>query len=194
MKEETKKQLKENASIGGATAMGVVGGAVVVEALTPAEAAAQEMGEPAKQSQTAEPIRPSHATQAQVETQHQDTVKPLDEVKVEEVKTEEEYKPEIEVVGYERVTNEDGSQMDLAVLSDGKEEVILVDVDLDGKADAIISDLNHDGQIQENEVQFLQGQDVSMLPYQEAAGFNALYAQNDLPDYVNDADTDVYNV
>ena len=54
-------------------------------------------------------------------------------------------------------------------------------------------DMNGDQQIQENEVTQIEDQNIAMQPFADAVGFNPLYAQNDLPDYVNDADVDTYN-
>ena len=59
-------------------------------------------------------------------------------------------------------------------------------------ADVIVADLNNNGQIDTGEVENVTGAGISMQPFQDAAGFNPQYAQNDLPDYVNDADVDNY--
>lgn len=99
-----------------------------------------------------------------------------------------------EVIAYERITDDDGSQMDVAVISDGTNQIGVIDLDLDGKADMIVCDLNHNEVIEEDEIQVVQGQGIDMQPLQEAAGFSPLYAQNDLPDYVNDADIGTYTV
>ena len=100
--------------------------------------------------------------------------------------------PEVEVVSYDRVTNDDGSQMDVAVLNVNGNEVGVIDANLDGEADALVCDANQNGAIEDGEIENVQGQEISMQPLQDAAGFDPQFAQNDLPDYVNDADVDTY--
>ena len=100
--------------------------------------------------------------------------------------------PEVEVLSYDRVTNDDGSQMDVAVLNVNGNEVGVIDATLNGEADALVFDANQNGVIEDGEIENVQGQGISMLPLQDAAGFDPQFAQNDLPDYVNDADVDTY--
>jgi hypothetical protein len=189
MKVETKNEVKKNVATGTSTAAGATVGVVIGTALSPTEANATEVtssetiGQPSIQT-TAEP----HASILPQDT----VVEPTGvEQSVGQDPTEQE-KVDIEVVGYDRVTNEDGSQMDLAVLNVNGNEVGVVDVNLDGEADAIICDANHNGLVEEDEIQIVHGQGIAMQPMAEEAGFNPEYAQNDLPDYVNDADVDTY--
>lgn len=100
--------------------------------------------------------------------------------------------PEVEVVAYERLTDGLGNQADLAVVNVDGTEIGILDVNLDGEADLLMADLNQNGMIEEDECKEIQGQGLSMKPLQDAVGFSPLYAQNDLPDYVNDADVDTY--
>lgn len=99
---------------------------------------------------------------------------------------------EVEVIGYERYTMDDGSQVDIAVVNYSGEEVAFVDVDLDGRADIVMCDLNHDGVLQEDEKYYVKDEVIEMKPLQEAAGFNVLYAQDTIPDYENNADVDTF--
>ena len=55
-----------------------------------------------------------------------------------------------------------------------------------------ICDANQNGVIEEGEMQIVQGEGIAMQPFADAAGFNPQYTQNDLPDYVNDADVGTY--
>lgn len=95
-------------------------------------------------------------------------------------------------MSYERVSNEDGSQMDIAVLDVDGNEMAVVDIDLDGEADAIVCDTNSNGLIEDGEVMNVQGEGIAMDPLANAAGFNHELAQTDMPDYVNNADVDTY--
>lgn len=99
---------------------------------------------------------------------------------------------ELEVLAYDRVENVDGTQMDVAVVNVNGESVGIVDMDLDGKADIIMQDVNHNEVIEENEVGIVADMNIEMKPLAEISGFDPLYAQENLPDYVNDADVDSY--
>lgn len=102
--------------------------------------------------------------------------------------------PEIEVVSYETVTNEDGSQMDVAVVNAQGQTVIIADVDQNGVADVMASDLNYNGQLDDGEIVDISDQNIAMQPLQEAAnmGGNEMIAQTDDVDYINDANVDDY--
>ncbi len=100
---------------------------------------------------------------------------------------------DLEIVGYERVTNDDGSQMDVATaMADEGAPILFVDTDLDSCADVAICDMDGDGNITENEVIDIRDHQVDMHPMMDAADFSAEYAAGDMPDYVNDADVDSY--
>ena len=103
----------------------------------------------------------------------------------------------VQVLAYETVTNEDGSQSDMALVTDGNTQAIIVDANRDGVADVMAVDMNHDGHISENEVMDISDQQVSMQSLQDAAtgtsGDGGMMAQNaSEPDYVNNADVDGY--
>lgn len=102
--------------------------------------------------------------------------------------------PEIEVVSYETVTNEDGSQMDVAVVNAQGQSVIIADVDQNGYADVMASDLNNNGQLDEGEIVDVSDQSIAMQPLQAAAnvGGNDMIAQTNDVDYINDANVDDY--
>ena len=104
--------------------------------------------------------------------------------------------PEIEVVSYETVTNEDGSQIDVAVVNAQGQTVMIADVDQNGFADVMASDLNNNGQLDDDEIIDISDQNIAMQPLQEAAnmGGNDMIAQNNNNDvdYINDANVDDY--
>lgn len=102
--------------------------------------------------------------------------------------------PEIEVVSYETVTNEDGSQMDVAVVNAQGQTVMIADVDQNGIADVMASDLNNNGQLDEGEIVDVSDQSIAMQPLQAAAnvGGNDMIAQTNDVDYINDANVDDY--
>lgn len=102
--------------------------------------------------------------------------------------------PEIEVISYETVTNEDGSQMDVAVVNAQGQAVMIADVDQNGYADVMASDLNNNGQLDNGEIVDVSDQNIAMQPLQEAAnmGGNDMIAQTNDVDYINDANVDDY--
>lgn len=102
--------------------------------------------------------------------------------------------PEIEVVSYETVTNEDGSQMDVAVVNAQGQAVMIADVDQNGYADVMASDLNNNGQLENGEMVDVSDQNIAMQPLQEAAsmGGTGMIAQTNDVDYINDANVDDY--
>ena len=101
---------------------------------------------------------------------------------------------EIEVVSYETVTNEDGSQMDVAVVNAQGQAVMIADVDQNGLADIMASDLNYNGQLDNGEIVDVSDQNIAMQPLQDAANMNGnnMVAQTGEPDYINDANVDDY--
>lgn len=200
MNNKTQNEVKKNVATGASTAAGATIGVVIGAAVTPnsAEAAEVEVSNetpqptPTSQPQP-EPIKP------EPQPAHQPDPNPEKPVDLKPTPVEPEPKPvthdpdpEVEVLSYDRVTNDDGSQMDVAVLNVNGNEVGVIDATLNGEADALVFDANQNGVIEDGEIENVQGQGISMLPLQEAAGFDPQFAQNDLPDYVNDADVDTY--
>lgn len=214
MKEETKKELKKNvvtgvSGVAGAAAGVVIGAAVTpeqaeaaeveVEAVeTPEEATASHSGASASHSSTAHVSHTSHAVTPEPEPEP--TPEPTPEPKPtptpgpEPTPTPGPVDPtsEIEVLGYERVNNQDGTQSDIATVRVQDNIIGVVDADIDGKADVIVCDVNNSGTLEQDEVQNVQSENIAMQPFQEAAGFQPDLAQNDLPDYDNNANVDDY--
>lgn len=100
--------------------------------------------------------------------------------------------PTVHVLSFERVTDEDGTVMDVAVVEEDGHVLHVIDTDLDGYANLIGMDINNDNLIDGSEVVPVQGQAICMADFQNAAPSGAMYAQNDMPDFVNDADVDTF--
>ena len=210
MKEETKKELKKNvvtgvSGVAGAAAGVVIGAAVTpeqaeaaeveVEAVeTPEEATASHSGASASHSSTAHVSHTSHAVTPEPEPEPTPEPKPTPTPEPEPTPTPGPVDPtsEIEVLCYERVNNQDGTQSDIATVRVQDNIIGVVDADIDGKADVIICDVNNSGTLEQDEVQNVQSENIAMQPFQEAAGFQPDLAQNDLPDYDNNANVDDY--
>lgn len=214
MKEETKKELKKNvvtgvSGVAGAAAGVVIGAAVTpeqaeaaeveVEAVeTPEEATSSHSGASASHSSTAHVSHTSHAVTPEPEPEPEPEPtpepKPTPTPEPEPTPTPGPVDPtsEIEVLGYERVNNQDGTQSDIATVRVQDNIIGVVDADIDGKADVIICDVNNSGTLEQDEVQNVQSENIAMQPFQQAAGFQPDLAQNDIPDYDNNANVDEY--
>lgn len=190
MNNETKNEVKKNVATGASTATGATAGVVIGAAISPNSAEAAEVVTPEPTPQLAPDPKPT--SQPIQEPTPTPQPEPTPQLKPEPPTPQPEKETEVEVVGYDRVTNEDGSQMDIAVLNVNGNEVGVIDANLDGEADAFVRDLNQNGVIEDGEIEIVQGQGIAMQPLADAAGFNPQFAQNDLPDYVNDADVDTY--
>lgn len=97
-----------------------------------------------------------------------------------------EFTPEVEVLGFAQ--DPDSGAMMAGVEIEGQEFVV-VDIDNNNEADAVMADLNGDGNISENEIGDISGQGVYM------SDLAAMQNNQDLamgPDYINDADTSIY--
>lgn len=188
MNNENKQEVKKNVATSASTAAGATAGVIIGTVVTPGTAEAAEVTIP---EPTVTP-QPSPASKPTPQPEPEPVISP-EPVKPEPVTPDSpSSEPEVEVVGYDRITNEDGSQMDIAVLNVNGNEVGIIDANLDGEADALVCDINQNGVIEEGEMEIVQGQGIEMQPFQDAAGFTPQFAQNDLPDYVNDADVDTY--
>lgn len=106
---------------------------------------------------------------------------------------------EVRVVGVQTFQNEDGSQAIVAGLDLDGDHALVVDVNSDGTMNLFIHDDNGDGQISDDEIHDITADNVSTQAIIEDAAVQAgqddLYmANNDMPDYVNDADTGLMDI
>ncbi len=104
--------------------------------------------------------------------------------------------PQVDVLSYDTVSMPDGSLADIAVVNIEGTPVALIDADMDGRADLMASDLNQNGQLENQEVVNIQGENIPMQPLRDVAGVpddsNNFMAMDDGPDYVNDANVGEY--
>lgn len=102
--------------------------------------------------------------------------------------------PTVEVVAYETVDNEDGTQSDIAVVAVDGTPVLVADMDKDGTADLMAVDLNENGTIEDEEIIDISESNIAMEPLQQAAEMNNdnMIADGVEPDYINDANVDDY--
>lgn len=158
MRKETKSQIKSEVLNGMSSGVGAAVGVVIGHVIA-SEANAAEVPEP---NIIPEPIPESIST-------------PIPE-------------PEIQVLGYEHVINNDGSQMDVAVINIEGQDAVVIDGDLDGTVDVIAIEGNGNGMIDDGEVMDVSGQGIPMQPFQQ----EVMQPQPTLlvqeQDYVNNAD------
>ena len=183
MKKETKSNMKSDVAASLSSAVGATIGMIIGNAVS-AEVNASEVPVPPAPGQT--PVKPDPPKPEPIKPE---PVKP-EPSKPEPPKPEPpQREPEIEVMTYETVTNEDGSQMDVAIVSVDGQRVAFIDGNMDGIADVYVMDANGNGALEDNEIIPLENQNLSMVPLREAADMgDVMLAQND--DYVNDADVD----
>lgn len=200
MKEKKTSEVKSNVISGMSStvgaAVGVVAGSVISSEVNAAEIPATPVEEQEVEVVSSQPSRTSsnvthHNPSPEPTPEPEPRPEPIPEPEPVPGPTPE---PEIEVVSYETVTNEDGSQMDVAVVNAQGQAVMIVDVDQNGVADAMASDLNNNGQLDNGEIVDVSDQNIAMQPLQQAAnmGGNDMVAQTNDVDYINDANVDDY--
>ena len=205
MKEKKTSDVKSNVISGMSStvgaAVGVVAGSIISSEVNAAEIPAAEIPVTPEEEQDVEVVSSQPSKTGGSTPSHNPTSHPTPQPATEPNPTPEptpasEPRPEseIEVVSYETVTNEDGSQMDVAVVNAQGQAVMIADVDQNGVADIMAADLNNNGQLDNGEIVDVSDQNIAMQPLQDAANMNGnnMVAQTGEPDYINDANVDDY--
>lgn len=157
---------------------------IVAEIVTPAETPT-EVG-----VQTEPAARPVAEVEVVSVEEPQQTAVPMT---VTETETETEPEPEVEVLAYERISNDSGQEADVAVVNENGNTIEYYDFDLDGRADVRVCDINQNQQIDEGEAALVPEEvNIDMHEFRDAIGYDPLYAENNMPDYINDANTDSF--
>ena len=200
MKEKKTSDVKSNVISGMSSTVGAAVG-VVAGSIISSEVNAAEIPVTPEEGQDVEVVSSQPSNTGGSTPSHNPTPHPTLEPATEPNPTPEPTpaseprpEPEIEVVSYETVTNEDGSQMDVAVVNAQGQAVMIADVDQNGVADTMASDLNYNGQLDNGEIVDVSDQNIAMQPLQDAANMNGnnMVAQTGEPDYINDANVDDY--
>lgn len=111
--------------------------------------------------------------------------------------------PTVEVLDYQHVSDGQGNEADVAVVSINGQPTGIADTTMDGYANVAFADANGNGQLDEDEVIDVTDQHIAMQPFHDAAPTTA---GNDIdpgadpdntlvdngPDYVNDGNVDDY--
>ena len=205
MKEKKTSDVKSNVISGMSStvgaAVGVVAGSIISSEVNAAEIPAAEIPVTPEEEQDVEVVSSQPSKTGGSTPSHNPTSHPTPQPATEPNPTPEptpasEPRPEseIEVVSYETVTNEDGSQIDVAVVNAQGQAVMIADVDQNGVADIMASDLNYNGQLENGEIVDVSDQNIAMQPLQDAANMNGnnMVAQTGEPEYINDENVDDY--
>ena len=203
MKEKKTSDVKSNVISGMSStvgaAVGVVAGSIISSEVNAAEIPGAEIPVTPEEEQDVEVVSSQPSKTGESTPSHNPTSHPTPQPATEptpEPTPASEPRPEseIEVVSYETVTNEDGSQIDVAVVNAQGQAVMIADVDQNGVADIMASDLNYNGQLDNGEIVDVSDQNIAMQPLQDAANMNGnnMVAQTGEPDYINDANVDDY--
>lgn len=100
---------------------------------------------------------------------------------------------EIRILGVEAVSDGNGNIMNVALVENSGDQALLVDVDNNGTIDVMLHDDNNDGQIQEQEIHDISQAGLNITDLEQAHAAqqgDVFYAANDdMPDYINDADS-----
>lgn len=166
MKKETKSQIKSEVLNGMSSGVGAAVGVVIGHVIA-SEANAAEVPEPN--------IIPEPMPEPTPEPIPEPIPTPIPE-------------PEIQVLGYERVLNNDGSQMDVAVINIAGQDAVVVDGNIDGTADVIAIDVNGNGMVDDGEIMDVSGQGIPMQPFQQEVMQPEPVFIAQEQDYVNNAD------
>ena len=200
MKEKKTSDVKSNVISGMSStvgaAVGVVAGSIISSEVNAAEIPVTPEEEQDVEVVSSQPSKTGGSTPSHNPTSHPTPQPATEPNPTPEPTPASEPRPEseIEVVSYETVTNEDGSQMDVAVVNAQGQAVMIADVDQNGVADIMASDLNYNGQLDNGEIVDVSDQNIAMQPLQDAANMNGnnMVAQTGEPDYINDANVDDY--
>lgn len=142
-----------------------------------------------RESNTEEPSSTSETKDeiAEVEIEHEAEIIEEGVVDIPEAEIEDASSVEVELLGQEVVTLEDGTQMGMGYMQVEGHNAVVVDVDIDGTYDVLAVDINDNNEMDADEVADIHGAGFTTEDYSNQMNPDPdLYAE--LPDYTNDAD------
>lgn len=204
---ENEQQTKNNgnAAIGvssavGATA-GIIGGNFIsgkVNAAEPEEAEEATDNEEQAQAEAAKTASNTASSHSTVQPQAQTpepvaTPEPSPEAETPAPEPQPAV-PDVQIVDYQTVVNDNGTPVDVAVLTVDGHQGVAVDYNQTGEIDVVAVDLNDNNQLDNGEAAYVGDQHIPMEPLHDAFEDSSLndVAQDDGSDYVNDGDVDAY--
>lgn len=204
---ENEQQTKNNgnAAVGVSTAVGatagIIGGNFIsgkVNAAEPEEAEEATDNEEQAQAEAAKTASNTASSHSTVQPQAQTpepvaTPEPSPEAETPAPEPQPAV-PDVQIVDYQTVVNDNGTPVDVAVLTVDGHQGVAVDYNQTGEIDVVAVDLNDNDQLDNGEAAYVADQHIPMEPLREAFEDSSLndVAQDDGGDYVNDGDVDAY--
>lgn len=207
-KRETRRQgdVAAGISTGVGAATGVVGGSLIAGKVNAAGMENEEADAACDGAARVEGTEPSGAAAAQsaaaekpataVQTAD-DAAAPATEMS--ESAGVQSVAPDIQVLDCGTMYDDQGNPAEVAVLSVDGHQAAVIDIDMDGEADVIAVDINDNMILDEGEAAYVSDEHIVMSPLQHAAEAGSALndmsedmAQDDCPDYTNDANVDVF--
>lgn len=99
---------------------------------------------------------------------------------------------DVRVIAVENDVTMGEHTVNVAMVTVGDTEGLLIDANQDGEVNVMAMDANHDGDFSENELQNVTGAHIPMPTQEDTQSYVA--QTDDLPDYSNDSDITVYDV
>lgn len=99
---------------------------------------------------------------------------------------------DVRVIAVENDVTMGEHTVNVAMVTVGDTEGLLIDANQDGEVNVMAMDANHDGDFSENELQNVTGAHIPMPTQDDTQSYMA--QTDDLPDYSNDSDITVYDV
>lgn len=218
MDKKTKSNLGKVAGAAAGVATGVAGGLGAAMAFSADASAAEIENEDVLDEETAAPAMEAEVVSAQPapNVHHEESVYEVETAQVGQTHVVPP-ETEVEVVAYETVTDDAGNIADVAAVRVDDTMALFVDADNNGYADVVAVDENRNGNFEDNEIHDISGENISMgtfqaayqqqhpeenyglaqqtqasAPEEDPMVNNVAYEPTDMPDYVNDADTDAF--
>lgn len=185
MKKNEKNNVKSDVITGTSSAVGATIGMMAGSALATEVSAADEVPQPEKPTSPTPTPSPAPAPAPTPSPAPAPTPSPAPTPEPTPMP-----EPELEVLAYETVTNDDGSQMDVALISIDEQQMMVADVDMDGTADFLMTDTNCNGSLEENEIINIADEGIGMATFRTSVSHDENLYLADNGDYVNDANVD----
>ncbi len=193
MKKQGKSAVKEDLATGMSSAAGATAGVFIGNLVSEELMAKDEIKAEVLEEGKLTPSQQEEPDVVAVEVEQTYTEpEPKEQTQRGNVAAEDDYNPEVAVVGYEKVSFENGQEMEVATVSVDGEQIAILDVNMDGKADLMARDYNNNGELEDGEVENIQQVNLSMSNFKSAAIAESSMLLADNEDYVNDADIDSY--
>ena len=101
---------------------------------------------------------------------------------------------DVQVIAVESNLDMDGQNVDVALVTVGGNNGLMIDVTQNGEVDLVSVDVNHDGNFSQNETTVVTDAHLPMPTADDIIVNNGIVDNGELPDYSNDNDITMYDV